>query len=31
MQLLGNLRSSGVALTEDGRALGMQQTNLVVR
>lgn len=31
MQLLGNVRSSGVALTEDGRPLALQQIDLVVR
>ncbi|MFV0371227.1 MAG: VCBS repeat-containing protein [Azonexus sp.] len=31
MQLLGEVRTSGLALTEDGRALSMQQIDLVVR
>ncbi len=31
MQLLGEVRASGFALTEDGRALSMQQIDLVVR
>ena len=31
MQLLGEVRSSGLALSEDGRPLAMQQIDLVVR